>query len=287
MTPRSRVRLLLVALTLALGGCTLLSFVYGRLDTVAEVWADRWFDFDREQSQRFKVRVRERLAENRRVELPLFSDYLDGAVRLVEGRPTPGEIDAFLERGRGLFEQALRRSLPLMSETLAGLSPAQVEHFARELDESNEEFREDELDGDAAERQAERRKELLREVERWTGKLEPAQRAILERLVAQVPDGARAWYDYRRVRQRGLLALLRARAPASGHAEYIESWWLGDRHLEPDYAAQLARNREVTVVALAELVATLTPRQRERAAARLRSIARELDELHAQGRDKE
>lgn len=287
MTSRLRVRLLLIALTLALGGCTLLSLVYGRLDTVAEVYADRWFDFDREQSKRFKARVRERLTENRRKELPLFSVYLGDAVRLVEGRPAPDEIDAFLDRGRELFEQVLRRSLPLMAETLAGLEPAQVEHFADELEESNEEFREDELDGDPDQRQTERRKELVREVERWTGKLEPAQRAILERLVAQVPDGARVWYEYRRIRQRGLLALLWARAQAADHAGYIEAWWLGDRHLEPAYAAQLARNRELTVAALAELIATLSPKQRARATTRLRAIAAELDALHAQGRDKD
>jgi ribosomal protein L18E len=40
------------------------------------------------------------------------------------------------------------------------------------------------------------------------------------------------------------------------------------------------RNRQATTVALAELIATLSPRQRERATARLRSIARELESLH-------
>jgi hypothetical protein len=232
------------------------------------------------QSQRFKSRVRARLDENRRDELPAAAALLDDAARLVEGRPAAADIDAYLERGRGLFEQALRRSLPLMSDTLADLTPAQVEHFARELAESNDEYREDELEADPVERQAERRKELAREVERWTGRLGPAQRAILDRLVAQVPDGARAWFEHRQTRQRGLLALLRARADAAAYARYVEDWWLGDRHLDPNHAAQLARNRQATTVALSELIATLTPRQRERATARLRSIARELEALH-------
>lgn len=282
----SRLRLLAVAaLALALGGCSLLSFVYGRLDTIAEVYADRWFDFDSAQSKRFKARVRERLAENRKVELPLYADYIDEAARLAEGRPTAAEIDGLLDRGRDLFEQALVRSLPLMAETLAELSPDQVEHFAREIAESNAEYVEDELEVDPAERQDERRRELVREVERWTGKLEPAQRAILERLVDEVPDGARAWFEHRQVRQRGLLELLRGRAPAPAYARFVEQWWLGDRHLAPAHAEQLARNRAATVAALAELVATLTPRQRERATARLRSIAADLRALHRKGQD--
>lgn len=280
MIPRRRVELLVVMLTLALGGCTLLSFVYGRLDTVAEMYADRWFDFDGDQSDRFKLRVRERLIENRRLELPRYAAFLEEGARLVEGRPEPADLDRFIDQGRELFEQALRRSLPLMSETLAELAPAQVEHFAREIDESNQEYREDELEAQPEVRRLERRKDLVREVERWTGKLEPSQRAILHRLVDQVPDGARAWFEHRRNRQQGLIALLRARAEAPAYARYVEEWWLGDRHLDPDHAAQLERNRQATVAALAELVATLTPRQRERTVARLRSIARDLEALH-------
>lgn len=283
MTPRRRAQLLIAVLTLALGGCTLLSFVYGRLDSVAEIYADRWFDFDGGQSDRFKQRVRARLAENRRLELPRFAAYLEEGARLIEGRPTPADLDGFIDHGRALFEQALVRSLPLMSETLAELGPAQVEHFAREIEESNQEYREDELDVDADERQGERRKDLKREIERWTGKLEPAQREILHRLVEQVPDGARAWFEHRQTRQRGLIALLRARPEPPAYARYVEEWWLGDRHLAPDHAAQLERNRQATVAALSELIATLTPRQRERAVARLRSIARDLEALHQSG----
>lgn len=284
MTPRRRAQLLVAALALALGGCSLLSFVYGRFDSIAAVYADRWFDFDDAQSSRFKQRVRERLAENRRDELPLGAAYLEDGARLVEGRPTPEQVDAYLDRGRELFELVLRRSLPLLSATLAELRPEQVEHFARELAESNEEYVEDELEVDPVERQGERRRELVREVERWTGKLAPEQRAILERLVERVPDGARAWYEHRLTRQRGLLALLRSRAAAPDYAGYFEEWWLGDRNLDPAHAAQLRSDRAATVAALAELVATLSPRQRERAAARLRSIAEELTALHRSGR---
>jgi len=283
---RRRGRLLVgAALMLTLGGCTLLSFVYGRLDSIATAYADSWFDLERDQSKRFKHRARERLAINRREELPQYAAFLDGAARLVEGRPSAAELDALIERGRELFELGLRRSLPLMTETLAELAPRQVEYFTRELDERNAEYRDEELDVDPEERQEQRREELQHEVERWTGRLVASQRAILDRLVAQVPDGARAWYEHRLARQRGLLELLRARASAAEHARYIERWWLGDRHLEPDHAAQLARNRQSTVSTLAELIATLTPKQRARVAARLRAIGSELEELHAAGRE--
>lgn len=286
----NRRRLPLVAalgLALALGGCSMLSFAYGRVDLLAEHYADRWFDFDAGQSSRFRSRVRERMVVNRREELPQAAALLDEAVRLVGGRPAPAEVDALFDRGRGLFEQALRRSLPLMSDTLAELAPTQVGHFARELAESNAEQLEEDLDVDPVERQAERRKELRLEIERWTGKLEPAQRAILDRLVEQVPDGSRAWFEHRQVRQRGLLALMRSRADAPAYARFIEEWWLGDRHLDPAHAERLERGRRSTADAMAELIASLTPRQRERASARLGSIARELEALHRAGQPRE
>jgi hypothetical protein len=285
MSGRGRRRAALLALVLALGGCSLLSFVYGRLDSIATAYADRWFDLDSAQARRFKLRAGERLALNRREELPGYSRFLRDAAALVERRPSPDEVDALVGRARSLLEDGIERSLPLITATLAELSPAQVAHFAREIDEANAEYREEELEVSVERRQRERRDDLRREVERWTGRLQPTQRALLERLVERVPDGARAWYEHRLERQRGMLALLRAGASADQHGRYVREWWLGDRHLAPEHAAQLARDRRATVEAVAELIGSLTPRQRERASARLLAIAADLDELHAAGRE--
>ena len=277
---RWRARLALFAV-LTLSACSVLSVAYDNADRLALVWADDWFDLDRPQGQRFRERVRERMAVHRRDELPRYAAFLREVRGAVGGAPSAAELDALFIASRGLVELGIRRSLTLMADTLVELSPEQVEHLAEEIAESNADYAEELAEATPTERLREREKELIKELERWTGRLDEAQRARLRELAARIPDGAAAWFDHRRQRQRGLLELLRARAPREAYAAYVEEWWLGDRQLDPQMQEQFAHNRRISAEAFAGLIATLTPKQRARVVARIDDLIEDLDELHA------
>lgn len=277
---RRRSQLALLA-TLLLTGCSVLGVVYDNADRIALAYIDDWFDLDRAQGQRFRERFRERMAAHRQDELPRYVAYLRELRTTVGGAPLPAEVERLFQGSRELVEFGIRRSLPLMADTLAELEPAQVEHLAQQRAESNAEELEELLEDTPAERLKERQQDLIKEFERWTGRLDEAQRARLRELAARIPDGARTWLEYREQRQQGLLALLRARAGRDAYVAFAEEWWLGDRHFDPALAEQLGRNRRITAEALAGLVASLTPKQRSRVAARIDELVEDLDELHA------
>lgn len=278
-----RWRLLALLGALLLAGCSVLSVAYDNADRLALAYVDDWFDLDRAQGHRFRERFKARMAEHRREELPRYVAFLRQAKRLLVAAPTPAELGALFDASRELVEHGIRRTLPLMADTLVELTPAQVEHLAGEIAEANADAAEERLEDTPDERRREREKDLIHELEGWTGKLDGAQRDRLRGLVARIPDGAQAWADYRQTRQRGLLALLRARADRAALIAFAEDWWLGERHLEPALAEQLARNRDATAEVLAGLIASLTPKQRARATARIDELIEELEALHGAG----
>jgi hypothetical protein len=279
---RRRGWLALCAIAL-LAGCSVLSIAYDNADRIALAYADDLFDLDHAQGKRFRERVRARMVQHRNDELPRYTGYLRQLRGMVGGKPSADEVDAVLLASRELIELGIRRSLPLMADTLVELTPQQVEHLAEEIADANEDYAEELAEDTPAERQHEREKELIKEIERWTGTLAEPQRGRLRALAAAVPDGSHTWFEHRQLRQRGLLALLRARAARDAYFAYVEEWWLGDRHLDPALLQQLARNRRLTAEALTDLVATLTPKQRARVVARLDDLIEDLDGLHAAG----
>lgn len=270
--------------TLLLAGCSVLGIVYDNADRLALAYVDDWFDFDHAQGKRFRERFRERMAVHRQDELPRYVAFLLEVRATVDGAPPPTEIERLFQRSRELIELGIRRSMPLMADTLAELEPRQVEHLAQQRAESNADELEELLEDTPAKRLRERQKELIKEFERWTGRLDDAQRNRLRELAVRVPDGARTWLEYREQRQQGLLVLMRARAGREAFIAFAEEWWLGDRHLDPALAQQLERNRRITAESLAGLVASLTPKQRSRVVARIDDLIEDLQDLHAAGR---
>lgn len=279
---RWRLPLALLAL-LALAGCSVIGMVYNNADRLVLAYVDDWFDLDRAQGKRFRERFRERMVEHRRDELPRYTAYLRELRRTVGGAPSADEVDALLLGSRDLVELGIRRTLPVMADTLAELTPQQVEYLANEIAEANEDYAEELADDTPAERLEDRQEELVDELEDWTGRLDEAQRARLRRFAAEIPDDSQTWFEHRQQRQRGLLELLRSRAPSAAYIAYAEEWWLGRSHLDPQLAARLERNRRATAATFAELITSLTPKQRKHAVARFDDLIEVLDGLHAAG----
>jgi hypothetical protein len=270
-----RQRLVGIALTaVVLGGCSLLGLAYRNADHLLVMAADRWFDLDRTQKRTLASAIRVRLAAHQRDELPVWTAGLRRLRADLARGPEAADIEWLFEESRRLWRDGFERSLPLVADLLAGLSAAQVEHFAAELAEANAEYAA-ELGADA-DRRAERLADLVRELERWTGRLDARQRAQLATLVGTVPDTARDWERYRLARQSALLASLRARRDAAGQIEMLRAWYLEDRHLDPALAEQWARNRATYAAGLAELLRSLDDKQRARLLARLDAVLEDL-----------
>jgi hypothetical protein len=273
-------RIVLVFAILLASGCSVVGTLYGQLDRLIVMQADSWLALDREQKTALRSAVEASVERHRSEELPAWVALLRRIADLVEARqPEAGALLAEMEHARALTERSTRLLLRPAAEALARLGPAQIEHLARAMEDDNDEFAEEFLDP-APERRAAARVQRTREaIERWSGRLDAAQRAQVAALMASVPDGAEAWRDYREAWQATLLARLEAGDDADTLERLLHDWWIGDAGMDPAYAAQLERNRAVIAEGLAELIVALSPGQRERAARRLRDVATDLEEL--------
>jgi len=272
-------RLAFVVLVSFATACSVVGALYERLDLLLGLEAREWLDLDETQMHDFRRAARLRIEENRREELPEYIAFLELAATRVESPPDAATLQADAEKLRLLLRGTVRRSLPMIADTLASLHPGQVQHLAEQFAESNAEYAEDYLEI-APERFRKNRLRRSREaIERWTGRLDPLQREQVAELVDAVPDGSAAWSAYSQSWQQSLLAELRAGADSERLQALTEQWWTTDAAMDPAYVAQLEENRHIIAGSVARLLPTLTQRQRTRAAAEFRGLAADLREL--------
>lgn len=278
MNPRAR-RWLLAGLCVALTGCSVLGLAYRNADRLIVMYADRWLDLGRTQERVLRDAVRARLSEHRTDELPQYSRLLRELREAHARGLQASDLEHLFGESRRLWRLAFARSVPVIAGTLASLDADQVQHLAERLASADAEYRE-ELAADA-ERHAERVEDLVREVERWTGRLGAEQRATIATLVEGVPDTARDWEAHRQARQQALLDALRAGADQRTLAGLLQEWWLTDTHLDPALMARWAENRRLYAAGLAALARSLDEHQRARVEARLTALLEDLERLPA------
>lgn len=278
--PRA-VTLVVLLSALIAGGCSVVGTLYDRVDTLATLEADRWFGLDAAQERRFRAAMRERLEQNRREELPRYVSHIRDLADGIERGADSERVLADIEATRVLMDETIRRSLPVLADTMASLAPAQIDRFAARLEKRNVDYLRDYIEVDPSERASARRKMTREAVERWSGRLDPEQRATLDRMVDSIPDGSKPWNAFSLEWQQQLLAALRAGIDARALEALLAGWWVEGKGFDPAYAAQLAANRQRIAEGLAELLAVLRPEQRARAAGRLRALADDLHEVRA------
>lgn len=277
---RDRVlRACLLSCVLLVGACSVVGALYERLDLLLGLEADSWLDLDADQKSSFRLAARERIEQNRREELPRYIGLVERAAMRVEGSPDADTLLADAESLRLALRDTLRRSLPMVADALARLRPEQIAYFAEQLEESNAEYAEEYLDVPPDRFRGARLQRSREVVERWTGRLDAAQRERLAALVDAIPDGSAAWNRYSLAWQQALLAELRAGTDSPRLLRLIEHWWITGAGMDPAYVAQLDTNRRLIASALAELLPTLSQRQRGRAMREFRDLAGDLREL--------
>lgn len=272
-------RLACVGLVLLVAACSVVGTLYERLDLLLGLEARSWLDLDAGQLHRFRHAVRERVEENRREELPHYVAFLERAALRVESPPDATTLLADAEELRLLLRGTVHRSIPLVADTLSTLHPAQVRHLEERFAERNAEYAEDYLDVPPERFRKNRLKRSRQSIERWTGRLDAGQRDRVAALVDAVPDGSAAWDTYSRAWQEALLSSLRGGADRDALRVLLERWWTTDDAMDPGYVAQLEDNRRIIAAAVAELLPTLSKRQRRHAAREFRELAADLREL--------
>lgn len=221
----------LLLLVLLCAGCSRTELVYRNADWLAQRWADGLVDASQVQQAAWRDAFGALLDEHRRDLLPDVLVLLEALHTEAEGGLSPGHLQCVVDAAGRLYRQHARLVTPLATRVLLDLSGAQLDHLARELERRNRDYVDDYLPSDPQQRRQRRFERHLERIERWTGELDAAQRRLVEQAIAEMPDVAEGWLDYRRQQQQRLLSLLHTRPGPEALQAFLDRWWaeFGDR----------------------------------------------------------
>jgi len=262
-------------------GCAT-SFFYERADRLTERWLDGHLELDQAQQAELAAGLEDLHAWHRREHLPDYAGWLRAVAGRLERKPPPSaaELQDYGEQLAAWWRELAETSLPLLARIGAQLDDAQVAALLASLHEERREELAAAERADPAREEARRARSVGRFLRRFTGSMRPAQQDALAAWSAtmeasRIPrlENRLGWI------QELEEALERRQEPAALAAAAYPLVVTPTRRWKPGYAALAERNRARTVAFMADFLAELEPRQRERAVDRLRKLADELEAL--------
>jgi hypothetical protein len=179
---------------LLLTACSIVRTIYNQAPNLAYWQLNRAFHLDDDQTEQVKRNLRDFFQWHRHTELPVYAQLLARGAREVQGPISP---ELACER-RAEFEKVGRRSIdkavPMLAELLRSLKPEQIRNVSNFIDDLNEDFRDDFLSGDQAERDQAWGKYALKWAEFFYGRFSKEQREALINGVITGPLSAQDAY---------------------------------------------------------------------------------------------
>ncbi len=278
---RPRPYLVLLLAISALGGCISTQFIYKQLDWVIVWYLSDIFSLNSEQEDQLQTVVQRNLDWIRVEQLPEYARLLralDGYVKT--DTLSVERLEQDYAKVLSLWDAGLKRAMPDAGRFLAGLSLEQVSQFIENAEEKNAELWE-EYAGETPEKRKERRtKSAIKTIQRFTGRLNRAQKEFVSSRVAKLHDNSAEWMQGRRQWQMNFHALLKERPPATEFQRRFTALMLNPNTVDrPAYREQVEANQEMIFGMLIDLVSRLDDGQRRRLSRRINKFADDFQAL--------
>lgn len=270
--------LVVVLLIPGLSACNKVRFLYDHADWLVERWVDGKLDPTGPQLAQWRPVLAAGLERHRQDELPMLVAFLDEVERQAADGLARREITCLFNMADRIYRRHARLAAEVAVPLLSEITGAQIDHLEASLAEDAEEYREEYLAPDPQEQAAERAERVTRRVERWTGRLDQAQREVVAAGIGGIPDMAPDWLDYRLAREAALLQLLRSGADAGDLHRFLVESWVELAGWSPEADERLARVRRQTIELLVALDGQLSPAQRARFVGRISGLREDIAE---------
>lgn len=272
----SRLALVLLCVGLALGGCSL-RLAYSQLDWLIPWYVRDYVTLDAGQRSALDARLAARLDWHCRTHVPEYAATLrEAQALLVRDTVDAAELAPFLARGEAWWAEVLAELEPDARVLLAGLAGEQIDELRQAFARGEREARTEFVDGTAAEQDAARIKRMEKRLQRWFGRMTPAQGERIVAWSAELSPTTEAWLAQRARWQGALLDALQVRTDEAAFAARLAPLFASQQaHWPPAYREGVARNRTLTLALLADVFNLAPAAQRQR-------LSRELDALATQ-----
>ena len=277
-------KLAMLLALLVLQGCSAIKLGYQQLPTLSYWWLDSAISFNDAQADRAKEALANVYRWHRSQELATYTDLLKRSTELSQGSLEASQACSIWAEAQTKLDRTVRVAITQAAPVVQLLGPRQLSHLARHLEDKNEDWDKEWLQGSPAERLERRTDKALERYRSFYGELNPQQVALVKAQVSQsawTPEWGR---QDRLRREQDLLSTLRRLTQSNAPVSQIEADLYGvwQRWFMPPDEAGRALVQKMTRQAcdnLAQLHNTTSPEQRQRATRRLRAYEQDIRDL--------
>ena len=175
---------MLASLALALlGACSAIKIAYNQAPDLAYWWLDGYVDFNEEQSPRVREQLTALMAWHRQSELPKVTALLQKSQGLLVTNVTSAQACELFNEITVMVDAVIEKALPSVADLAPTITAQQLSAMQKKQQKTNAEFTKDYISASPAQRSAKRLKDAISRSERFYGKLEAAQIAVIERTI--------------------------------------------------------------------------------------------------------
>lgn len=271
---RNAITLLLAVLLLA--GCAS-AFVYNRLDWLIPWYVDGYMDLTRDQRKDLQEQLGPMLEWHREQELARYIEILDHIETGVEGPVDAAWVRARIDEMLGAAERVEYSMLQVALEFGAEVSDGQMRKFIDSLWEEQREYEEEFAQRSDEEYADDDYDNIAEFLERFLGRLTTEQKAVLRDASQSLQRFDLAWLEDRHRWLENLEPLLQRRE--GWQDAVLELYRSRKQNRAPGYTAAYENNLAVISEAVAEVIGTMTAKQKQHAEEEIENLRQKLRDL--------
>lgn len=280
MLHRLKLLMVLLALSLVLGGCNRVGLAYRNLDVIIPWTLGDYLDMNAGQKSWFNDNLKAHLAWHCTTQLPGYLDWLDRLQQMAENREVS---DAALQARTAEAKQAIgeiaRQITPSAIELLQGLDDQQVQSMNDALAKDLRKRQDDYLKPPLAKQIQERAERMSKRLDAWIGPLSASQQSRVNAWSVALGEQNQAWVGNRARWQAHFIAAVQQRHDAD-FPQKIQQLLVDRESLwTPQYRSAYAQTETAARSLIIDLMAESTPAQRQKLSQKIDKVRGDFEAL--------
>ena len=280
MLHRLKLLMVLLALSLVLGGCNRVGLAYRNLDVIIPWTLGDYLDMNAGQKSWFNDNLKAHLAWHCTTQLPGYLDWLDRLQQMADNRQVS---DAALQARTAEAKQAIgeiaRQITPSAIELLQGLDDQQVQSMNDALAKDLRKRQDDYLKPPLAKQIQERAERMSKRLDAWIGPLSASQQSRVNAWSVALGEQNQAWVGNRARWQAHFIAAVQQRHDAD-FPQKIQQLLVDRESLwTPQYRSAYAQTETAARSLIVDLMAESTPAQRQKLSQKIDKVRGDFEAL--------
>lgn len=265
MLRRLKFLLVLLALSLVLGGCNRVGLAYRNLDVIIPWTLSDYLDMNAGQKSWFNDNLKTHLAWHCTTQLPGYLDWLDRLQQMADNRQvSDAALQARTAEAKQAIDEIARQITPSAIELLQGLDDQQVQDMNNALAKDLRKRQDEYLKPPLAKQIQERAERMSKRLDAWIGPLSTSQQSRVNAWSVALGEQNQAWVGNRARWQAHFIAAVQQRHDAD-FPQKVEQLLVDRESLwTPQYRSAYAQTETAARSLIVDLMAESTPAQRQK-----------------------